>query len=69
METRKLSLEEMELVEGGGSCAAAIAVAGLSGVAIIGTIILAPEIWALPKTWYAAATLVAGNAASLHENC
>ena len=43
----------MENIEGG-NCGLAVAVGAIGAAAIIGTAILAPYIWASPKTWYTA---------------
>lgn len=65
----ELSIEKMEMVSGGSACGAAVGVAVLSASAIVGATLLAPVIWASPKTWYAAATLVGGNILYYSENC
>lgn len=66
---KELSIEQMEKVSGGSACGLAVGVAVLSASAIVGASLLAPAIWASPKTWYAASVLVAGNIANYEENC
>lgn len=65
---KELSFERMEEVEGG-SCAGAIGVAAFSAVAMGAATYFAPWMWTSPKTWYAASTLIAGNAAFLYAEC
>jgi hypothetical protein len=66
---KELSIEKMEMVNGGSACGAAVGVAVLSAAAIGFTAIYAPWLYASPKTWYAAANLVAGNVANYSLNC
>jgi hypothetical protein len=68
---KELSFEQMERIDGGLSsdCGWAIATAVVSAAAIAGVTILAPEVWLLPKTWWGAATLVAGNLYNLDSSC
>jgi hypothetical protein len=65
----ELSIEQMEMVKGGSACGAAVGIAVLSASAIVATSLLAPYVWANPKTWYAAAYLVTGNIYNYQENC
>jgi hypothetical protein len=65
---KEISFEKMENVEGGG-CAEAIGIALASGAIVISASYIAPWIWANPKTWYAAATIFAGNSANIYEQC
>ncbi len=64
----KLSNEIMESTVGG-SCGFAIGVAVLSGALVVGATVANPAIWLLPKTWFAASSLVAGNAVNIGESC
>jgi len=65
---KELSIERMEMVNGG-SCAGAIGVGVIVGLAIGATAIWAPVIWTNPKTWYGASTLVAGSAGFIYDSC
>ncbi|WP_394701269.1 hypothetical protein [uncultured Draconibacterium sp.] len=64
-----MSFERMEVVNGGSSCGWAIGVAAFSAVCVVGATIVNPGIWAVPATWYGAATLAAGNIANVYSSC
>lgn len=53
----------------GGNCGFAIGVAVVSGALVVGATVVNPAIWLLPKTWFAASSLVAGNALNISESC
>jgi hypothetical protein len=85
METKNLSFEKMECIIGGqlqravisqvpiearlSPCQWAIGLAIFSAICVGGATFIAPSIWVSPKTWFAAGTLIAGNAANIHESC
>jgi len=66
---KSLNIEQMEKVEGGMPCWAAISLAAVGGLAIVGTIVYAPAAWASPKTWYGASVIVSGNAINVQDSC
>ena len=65
---KELDINRMETLVGG-SCGLAIGVAVVSGLLVTGATIVNPGIWLLPKTWYAASTLIAGNVVFISESC
>ncbi len=65
---RNLSFEEMEIVKGG-SCTGAILTAVGCGLLVGAATYINPSIWLSPRTWYGAATIIAGNAANIYDQC
>ena len=69
---KELSFEEMEMNIGGvvsNDCAWAIGTAVFCGTLMVAATIVAPEIWASPKTWWSAAAIIAGNALNIGSSC
>lgn len=65
---KELSFEKMEELNAG-SCGGAIATAVFCGLCIGAASYFCPGIWLKPSTWYAAASIVAGNAVNVYDEC
>ncbi len=65
---KELSIDRMAAINGG-NCAVAVGFGVVVGVGMIASAIYAPAIWASPKTWFGAASLVSNTALAIDYAC